>query len=441
MMIGKRIAWTGLAGAVIVLLAVLAAGITAQQVAGQSAAHRGVLPLLFEAAYAGAGIDNQAIVGGNCRYGQFWNGDVGSGDTVVADAQGWPATATKLEIKCIQITDSGREIDRSVVIPRDSGSSTTLPDGSVTHPKLAADAVEGENIKLGTIRGAHIATGAITGLQIHDNTLDAAKLTDGSVNSRVVADQSLRGEDLAHNTITSREIETGGILTENYADGSITTAKLAPNVAVSNAIRGFRLMWPGTDAPDVSRSDTVIPINLFIAEQGATEQFPNFSQEYTSRWSDHIYGAEEDYILSAVRTGATEGPGTTFTLPSGIYRVKFQVQLSRISGQLNAGQHFDILLGFSNTIDGNFRVRVSNENGFQVAANETNSLGKIRTIRAVTVTNANPTYELVIDDLIVKQAQTGENFLIELETSSLTAFTGNNQVRVERITGELWRKG
>lgn len=132
-------------GVFLALVIVATAAATATTVVmAQSSVGTGVLPLRFLPATDGAGIDNSAILGNWCERAQYQDGN-SRVETVGA--------ADKVVLICHEVSETSPhkpDTQQTWEIPLHEGSST-ISDGSVTHPKLAADAVETDNIKDGAV--------------------------------------------------------------------------------------------------------------------------------------------------------------------------------------------------------------------------------------------------------------------------------------------------
>ena len=84
-------------------------------------------------------------------------------------------------------------------LPDGSVDTPELADGAVTHPKLAADAVEADNIA--------------------DNAVTAGKIGPGAV----------QADALANNAVTADKVAVNAVENDNVVDGAITVPKIDPN--------------------------------------------------------------------------------------------------------------------------------------------------------------------------------------------------------------------
>ena len=119
-----------------------------------------------------------------------------------------------------------------------------LADGSVTHPKLAANAVESDNVAPDQLGGREIQArgldsdslfgdNVVTTRVIADDAVTAAKLAPGAVSGRAGSDAhiaagSISTNDLADDAVTQPKIADDAVGHDQIIDGSIDSNKIIP---------------------------------------------------------------------------------------------------------------------------------------------------------------------------------------------------------------------
>ena len=138
-----------------------------------------------------------------------------------------------------------------------AASSSTVADGSITHAKLANDAVEGDNIADnavdsehytdGSIDTAHIADSQVTASKLATDSVETAKIKDGAVTHTKLGGDAVDGDNLADDAVDSEHITDGSIDTVHIADGQITHVKLA-----ADAVDGDNLADNAVDSEHIT---------------------------------------------------------------------------------------------------------------------------------------------------------------------------------------------
>jgi hypothetical protein len=110
-------------------------------------------------------------------------------------------------------------------------------DGSITNPKLAADAVTFDKIAADTITAADIAAGAVGTSEIADSsittndiavdTITAADIAAGAVTTSEILDATIASADIATDTITAGNIAPGAVATSEILDNTIASGDLS----------------------------------------------------------------------------------------------------------------------------------------------------------------------------------------------------------------------
>lgn len=94
-----------------------------------------------------------------------------------------------------------------------AAQAAVLPDGSVSNPK--------------------IATNAISTVKLQDGSVTLAKLDAGVFSSFTVNDGSITQPKIASNAVTSVKLLDGAVLTAKIADAQVTSSKLDTNLALT----------------------------------------------------------------------------------------------------------------------------------------------------------------------------------------------------------------
>ena len=131
-------------------------------------------------------------------------------------------------------TDSGT-IDGSKIegLPE---VDTTIPDGSITADKLAANSVSADKIVAGAITTDKISAGAITAAKIEAGTIKAnsAIIAEGAIGTAQIAKAAITSAQIADGAIDNAKIDIGAINTAQIQDAAIGTAQIA-DAAITNA--------------------------------------------------------------------------------------------------------------------------------------------------------------------------------------------------------------
>ena len=99
-------------------------------------------------------------------------------------------------------------------------ATAQIEDGAVTHPKLAANAVEADNLAADAVTQAKIADGAVGADQLANDAVNTVNIRDGAVT----------GSKLDSNSVSTGNINNGAITTPKIADDAVTEAKLANDI-------------------------------------------------------------------------------------------------------------------------------------------------------------------------------------------------------------------
>lgn len=183
------------------------------------------------------------------------------------------------------------------IAPGVIGDTTTVPDGSITTPKIAANAVTPPKIpdasltrsKMvpGTLTGAEIQDGSLTGTEIADTTLARTKLVPGTLTGAEVQDGSLTGAEIADASLARTKLVPATLTGAEIQDASVPGTKLQTGTVT------------GTQIQDNSITPT--ELNLSSLRPVVTAQAGDPAFNFTSTW---------------VEFSAANWPYAVFTAPS-----------------------------------------------------------------------------------------------------------------------------
>ena len=97
-------------------------------------------------------------------------------------------------------------VGRTLLIKDDAVVTNSVADGSITTPKLAADAVDGTKIADDSINSEHYIDLSIDRVHLSNDIIDSTKLADDSVDSEHYVDLSIDAQHLATNSVTTDKI-------------------------------------------------------------------------------------------------------------------------------------------------------------------------------------------------------------------------------------------
>ena len=138
----------------------------------------------------------------------------------------------------------------------DVNATIDVPDGSVTTPKLAADAVTNAKVADDAVDTDQLVDDAVTGPKLSDTAVDTAHIVDDAVTTAKIEDDAVTGPklsdtavDTAHivdDAVTTAKIEAGAVDTTELASDAVTQAKIANNAVgasqlASNAVTKVKL--------------------------------------------------------------------------------------------------------------------------------------------------------------------------------------------------------
>jgi len=368
----------------------------------QGATPQGILPLRIEPSHAGAGITTDALLGDYCSDAQY----VVAG-TPVPNRPADNTANSYIRLNCQKQTVNGAvpnpPTDTTVTwdFPLFHANSYTLTTAAVKQVLTGSNGLTTDNILDGTL----------TGHDIHDSSIFNADLGADAVSGNVVQNGSLQEPDYASGSVSNRVLGLQAVGTNNVEDGAITRVKLAPGVAGGDSIREFILGFYRDRPATVTQDQNTLPVDTLIGPPDGSD--PGYNRDFTNNSSRSVYGDADDPIVSRVITDGVEGDGTTFTLPAGIYRLKFNGRVNE-TANINANRTVSITLGFDG-MTGSRQVATIERNGSR-------------------------DFETTIDDLVVSAPLTRTAFFLEI-SAPVGTLTRPNQVTIQTLTAELWRKG
>jgi hypothetical protein len=115
----------------------------------------------------------------------------------------------------------------------------SVPNNSVSSPKIVNNSVRSMDIKNGAVRSADVADNNLTTNDILDGSLTGGDLADSSLTTFDLQDGTVASEDIADATILSADIQNGSIAAVDLAPLAITRwAKIDADATGTSIIRG-----------------------------------------------------------------------------------------------------------------------------------------------------------------------------------------------------------
>ena len=110
--------------------------------------------------------------------------------------------------------------------------NTTVPDGSITNPKLANGAVTTNKLGISAVKSSNIA----------DNAVLESNIMFGAVTSSKILDQTIQTEDLDLAIITQNRLAFGAVTSVKIADGTIKMEDLDSSLKSMLSSSSFSLL-------------------------------------------------------------------------------------------------------------------------------------------------------------------------------------------------------
>lgn len=118
-----------------------------------------------------------------------------------------------------------------------NAGSATITDGSVTHSKLAADAVETDNVKDLNITRGKLANNVVDASKIASNAITGVKINAGAVTAAKLGTDAVETAKIKDNNVTHSKLAANAVETDNIKNSNVTGAKIAGNAIVTAKIQ------------------------------------------------------------------------------------------------------------------------------------------------------------------------------------------------------------
>ena len=152
-------------------------------------------------------------------------------------------------------------------------TGTKIADGSITTPKIQANSITANEISAGAVTATKITAGAITADKIATNAIVATKIQAGAITSEKIDANAITSVKIATNAITAVKITAGAITADKIATNAIvatkidaqaiTTEKIATNAITSVKITAGAITATQLDTNSVTSAK--IATNAIIA--------------------------------------------------------------------------------------------------------------------------------------------------------------------------------
>ena len=127
--------------------------------------------------------------------------------------------------------------DNSVSTPKivaDSVITGKIADSAVTTAKIADGAVDTSKILNSAVTTEKIATGSVLAAQLAADSVDTSKILNAAVTSAKLAADSVATANIADGAVTTAELGAAAVTAAKIADGAVTNDKIA-DVTITNA--------------------------------------------------------------------------------------------------------------------------------------------------------------------------------------------------------------
>jgi hypothetical protein len=111
-------------------------------------------------------------------------------------------------------------------------TTAKVADGAVTTAKIVNSAVTTEKIATGAVLAAQLATDSVDTTKIMDSAITAGKIALNAITSEKIADNAVSTAEIAALAVTAAKIADGGVTNEKIADVTITNAKISASAAI-----------------------------------------------------------------------------------------------------------------------------------------------------------------------------------------------------------------
>ena len=197
-------------------------------------------------------------------------------------------------------------------IATDTITATQIAANAITASELANDAVDTSAIVNDAVTGAKLADDSVNSEHYVDGSIDTAHIADNQVTHVKLAADAVDGDNIADNSINSEHYVDGSIDTEHIADSQVTAAKLASN-SVTTVKIADDAVTAAKLAVDAVVSSNIVNANITTAKIAADAiDATKIADDAVT--TDHIADAELT-TLAGMQSGTASilAAGTTLT--------------------------------------------------------------------------------------------------------------------------------
>ncbi len=123
---------------------------------------------------------------------------------------------------------------RSPAVARADSALQSVPDASVTTPKLADNGVTGAKIADNAVTGSEIADNAVTGSEIATSAVTAPEIASGAVGSTEIATGAVGDAEIGSNAVTGGKIFDGSLAAEDIGAFTGTSSFDLPSIGTGD---------------------------------------------------------------------------------------------------------------------------------------------------------------------------------------------------------------
>jgi len=209
-----------------------------------------------------------------------------------------------------------------------------IASGVITANHIASNAITGNHIQAGSISSGHIQSNAINAGHIQAGAISSGHIQAGAITSShiasktITADKLLVGnfDNLIQNPIFENDF--GGWYRNRPAETSIdtTNAKFGKKCAKLNAVGAWNILY--SNEVEVKEGET-----YYYEAWGVTDaQFNGYIGFYIKRY--HVDGTVDWYSIGSLgNTSSWTKVLGKHTIPAGVYKVQFGVEVSNTATQ------------------------------------------------------------------------------------------------------------
>ena len=150
----------------------------------------------------------------------------------VEKAKAKKVTSAQIKNGTIKKKDLSAEVTGPLA--RADSALQSVPDASVTTPKLADNGVTGAKIADNAVTGSEIADNAVTGSEIATSAVTAPEIASGAVGSTEIATGAVGDAEIGSNAVTGGKIFDGSLAAEDIGAFTGTSSFDLPSIGTGD---------------------------------------------------------------------------------------------------------------------------------------------------------------------------------------------------------------